>query len=207
MKNLPISLSIAALSLSAVASTASAQPSTEAPASTSGEVSKVDGQIVPVGEQNRYEYDYKKWNVSTNPLGLLLGSYGVSASYAINQRIAIRGDVNYYDPVGDSSLTGFEVGVGAPIYFKKMYNGLFLEPGVVVMHAKDSEVDESATLVGPQALVGYHWYWDSGLNVALAFGVGRNFNTGSSDDGDRSTELSDKADVFANGYLRFGYAF
>ena len=49
-------------------------------------------------------------------------------------------------------------------------------------------------------LVGWHWMWDSGLNVALAGGLGHNW-AASNDYHDRGD------DMFFNGYLRFGYAF
>ena len=38
-----------------------------------------------VGEHNRYQYDFKRLNASTNPIGWMIGSYGVSLSYAPDQ--------------------------------------------------------------------------------------------------------------------------
>jgi hypothetical protein len=168
-----------------------------APATDSSGVSTLNGQLVPVGDQNRYLYGYRRWNVSTNPLGMVLGSYGVSGSYALNANVAARADVSWYDPVGTNEGTGIELGLGAPIYFRKVYSGFFLEPGV--LYRRLSQGDAHDTKVGPQVLLGYHWMWDSGLNVALAFGAGRNFGA------DSSASTDEK--LFATGYLRFGYAF
>ena len=55
--------------------------------------------------------------------------------------------------------------------------------------------------MGPQVLVGWHWSWDSGLNVAAAFGAGRNIAA------EDNSEDFDSDEIFANGYLRFGYQF
>jgi hypothetical protein len=152
--------------------------------------------------------------VSTNPIGFILGSYGVSVSYGINQNVAIRGDLNYFSPPGENDLgiTGVEIGVGAPIYFKRTYQGLFLEPGIIsrtftqsdctdydANFACSSRSDSTNTTFGPQVLVGWHWTWDSGLNFALAAGAGRNWAT-------KDTTYGGD-EVFANGYMRFGYAF
>ncbi len=195
--------------LFATLATAHAQPSdAPPPPDNKSDVSELDHQIVPVGDQNKYQYSYKKYNVSTNPLGIILGSYGVSGSYAFSDHVALRGDLNYYAPI-DSNEHGFELGVGAPIYFRKMYSGVFLEPGMMIREISmdipsgtaASSTSASATVLGPQMLIGYHWYWDSGFNIAIAGGVGRNWNSSS----DSAYESYDK--VFANGYLRFGYAF
>lgn len=195
---------IAFLTVSAAAATAQAQPSpapmraAEVDAQNrADDISTINGQLIEVGDHNRYRFSHRTWNVSTNPIGLVLGYYGASLSYAFSDHIALRGDLSYYDPV-ESDTTGFEVGVGAPIYLRKMYSGLFLEPGVISRTM--SSGDESTTTVGPQVLLGYHWYWDSGFNAAIAVGAGRNWNTG--DD-----ELAGDEELFANGYLRFGYAF
>jgi len=157
-------------------------------------VSTLNGQLVPVGEQNRYQYSHPEWNVSTNPIGLVLGLYGASVQYAPHNVFSLRADVNYYDPVGGGDASGFEVGLSAPIYFAKMYSGFYLEPGVA--YRRFSENSEDFSHVGPQVLVGWHWFWDSGMNVSAAFGVQRNFS-----------EKDDDDKVLPNGYLRIGYAF
>ena len=50
-------------------------------------------------------------------------------------------------------IDGFEFGVGAPIYFRRLYNGFYLEPGFVARRLRAG--DSSATTVGPQVLVGW----------------------------------------------------
>jgi len=173
-----------------------------APGATSeparGKVSEINGTPIPVGSHNEYYYDIKRTNISTNPVGWVLGSYGLSASYAFTDNLAVRGDVNYYAPPGEE-LTGFEFGAGLPVYFRRAYQGPFLEPGVIVRSFDDNEDGASAdsvTTFGPQVLAGWAWMWDSGLNISVAVGAGRNFSNDDEHD-----------EVFANGYLRFGYAF
>lgn len=208
MKNFIIAPTLAALALTAT-TVAHAQPSTHAAAADHevppervppGDVSTLNGELVEVGDQNKYRYSYKKMNVSSNPLGWIVGSYGVSVSYAVSANVAVRGDINLYDPI-DSDVHGFELGVGAPIYFRKVYSGIFLEPGLVARTMSAGDNYNSNTL-GPQVLLGWHWYWDSGLNVAIAAGVGRNW---ASEDSDQYHQ--DDEEIFGNGYMRFGYAF
>lgn len=78
---------LAALALvAATSSVALAQPAPAGPAATAPgapqttswqEVNHINGQLVPVGQENDYLKKYKRWNVSTNPIGWILGSYGV----------------------------------------------------------------------------------------------------------------------------------
>lgn len=214
---------LAALALAAATAPALAQPAAAtAPAATApaatdeapppthawGDVNHINGQLVKVGEENDYLKKYKRWNVSTNPVGWMLGLYGVSVSYGLNQNIAVRGDVNVMRPVGAEDTTGVELGVGLPLYFRRTYQGLFLEPGLITRTTSapgycDSCVTSTeqvtSTTFGPQVLVGWHWTWSSGFNFALAAGVGRNWAT------KRTSYAEDE--VFGNGYMRFGYAF
>jgi hypothetical protein len=214
----PPSILLAAALALAASRTAAAQPSTQPPTPPStqpprptpdasepppaggdgSDLSHIRGTPVPVGDHNQYYYRFRRTNVSTNPIGWMLGLYGVSASYGMNQHFALRADFNYIAFV-DTNETGFEVGAGVPIYFRRTYSGAFLEPGFIFRQFSD-ETDD--TTFGPQVLLGWHWLWDSGLNIAIAAGFGRNW---SRDDSEDSTH--DDAEAFANGYLRFGYAF
>jgi hypothetical protein len=160
------------------------------------DLSHINGQLVKVGEHNEYYYSFRRTNLSANPLGWIFGIYGASVSYGFSKNVAIRGDVNYFAPP-NGGTRGSEIGIGLPIYMRRTYQGPFLEPGFIARSFKsdyDGEVDSE---IGPQVLVGWHWSWDSGLNLAMAFGAGRNW----------STDEEYEGEVFPNGYLRFGYAF
>ena len=163
-----------------------------------GTVSQINGIPVKVGERNEYVYTYKPWNVSANPIGWIMGIYGVSLSYGFHPNIAIHADLTYYNVI-DSDLQALEVSVGLPLYFRRTYQGIFLEPGLMVRSPRGEEAS-SEKIFGPQVLVGWHWTWDSGFNVAVASGFGRNLS-------ENSDGTEGDGELFFNGYLRFGYSF
>ena len=163
-------------------------------------VSHINGSIVKVGERGDYLLKNKKLNISTNPIGWMFGFYGVSVSQAVSDNVAIRGDANI---MSIDNTSGYEVGVSAPIYFRRVYSGPFLEPGLIARGMRDDYdyeyscegCNSTYTMVGPEILFGWHWTFDSGLNVAMAFGAARNMNSeGSSDEPEPA------------GYFRIGYA-
>jgi len=155
-------------------------------------VSHINGQIVKVGEQGDYLYnDGKKINVASNPIGWMFGFYGASVSVAVHKNVALRGDLNIYRVGGGS---GSEFGLSAPIYFKRTFHGPFLEPGIVARNLDECDGCGSA---GPEVLFGWHWMFDSGLNVAIALGALRDMNHGG----------GGASDAEPTGYFRIGYAF
>ncbi len=192
-------------------------PGTVAPVGGSGrapavdaDISQINGQLVPVGNHNDYHYSFRKTLIAVNPIGWLVGVYGVSVSHAVSNNIAIRGDVTaYINPLDSSSRTGIEFGVSAPIYLRRTYQGPFIEPGVVVRSITSNYCYDSysssgsyncsttESQVGPQVLAGYHVSYDSGFSMAAAFGLQRNLSN--------SSEYSD--DILPAGYFRIGYAF
>jgi hypothetical protein len=167
-------------------------------------VSHINGTPVPVGDVHEYLYTLRKTNISSNPVGWILGFYGVSVSYALSNNVAIRGDLNYMSPT-DSNTTGAELGIGLPIYLRRTYQGPFIEPGLITRtftnHDTYGGSDSSSTTAGPQMLVGWHWMYDSGLNLAIALGAGRNFSS------NQSSSSYSEDEPFVNGYFRVGYAF
>ena len=167
-------------------------------------VSHVNGTLVPIGERGNYLIKWKKTNISSNPLGWLMGFYGLSVSQAINGHVAIRGDANLFRPI-DSETHGYEFGATLPLYFKRVYQGPFIEPGLIVRDLNTS--DGSNAFVGPQVNFGWHWTFDSGMNVAVAFGLARRMTSEmgarSADDFDSSPE----SPIEPVGYFRVGYAY
>ena len=150
------------------------------------DVSTINGQLVPVGVHNEYKHSYPRLNISTNPISAAFGIYGLAVSYAVGANVAIKVDGAYIN-FHHIDEEGYQIDLTAPIYFRKVYTGFFLEPGVMV---RNFEGDDD---IGPQVLAGYSFLADSGLNVSIAAGAGRSF--------------TNEKEVFANGYLRFGYAF
>lgn len=158
------------------------------PNTVANDVSTLNGQLVEVGDKNRFRTGHKQWNIAANPFGFLFNWYSLSGSKALSDNIALRGEVSFSTD-NDSSAVG--LGVGLPLYFKKVYTGLFLEPGLTTFASGDETI-----WAGPQLVIGYHWYWDSNLNLAVAAGVGRNWSSE-----DEFTE------TFPAGYFQVGYAF
>ena len=172
-------------------------------------VSHINGTLVKVGEKSDYVLRYRKTNISTNPIGWMFGFYGVSVSHAVSQNVAIRGDANIINFEGSE---GYEIGASLPIYFRRVYSGPFIEPGFIMRGSRNNSYCDASyggcgsdmtTTAGPEMLFGWHWTFDSGLNVAAAFGASRNLNTAPADEyGYSSSETVSPA-----GYFRIGYAF
>jgi hypothetical protein len=165
-------------------------------------VSHINGQVVPVGERGAYLYTFKKTNISTNPIGWMFGFYGISVSYAVHPNVAVRADANIFN---FSNETGYELGVSLPIYFRRAYSGPFIEPGLITRGFKHDDssycsgcTSTTDTMAGPEMLFGWHWSFDSGLNVAAALGAARNLQTSS---------MSYGSDIQPAGYFRIGYEF
>jgi len=128
-------------------------------------VSHINGHPVKVGERGDYLYQYKKTNISSNPVGWMFGFYGLSVSHAVSPNIAVRADGNIFN-IDDES--GYEIGLTVPIYFKRVYQGPFLEGGLMVRQFDEQDCDwdgncmPASPNVGPQVMFGWHWSFDSG---------------------------------------------
>ncbi|MDX2086211.1 MAG: hypothetical protein SFX73_00120 [Kofleriaceae bacterium] len=184
------------------------QPASAAPQTEDwSNVNHINGQIVKVGEKSDYLIAYKKTNIATNPIGFLFGFYGVSVSHALSNHVAVRLDANLFNIDG---TTGYELGASLPIYFRRTYSGPFFEPGLITRGFRnnydyaydcyDCSGGSMDTMVGPEMLFGWHWTFDSGLNVAMAFGAARDISA-DNDEYDYDT------DIEPAGYFRIGYAF
>lgn len=170
------------------------------------DVSHINGTLVKVGERSDYILRYRKTNISSNPIGWMMGFYGLSVSHAVHPNVAVRVDANLFD---FEYSTGYEFGASLPIYFRRVYSGPFIEPGIITRGFRstyddstyycdyDCGGDSSSTMVGPEVMFGWHFTFDSGLNIAAAFGIARNL---SNDD-----EYGE--DIEPAGYFRVGYAF
>jgi len=173
-------------------------------------VSHINGQLVPVGERGTYLYKWKTTNISSNPIGWMTGFYGLSVAHAIGQHAVIRGDGNLFTSLdSDDDSGGYEFGLTVPLYFKRVYQGPFFEPGIMVRDLNTS--DGMGAFIGPQVNFGWHWTFDSGFNVAAAVGVARRIGQPSmsgvtSDDGYYS-DGDYYSKVEPTGYFRVGYAY
>lgn len=132
----------------------------------------------------------------------MYGRFALGVSYSIVRHVAIRGDADYYNSIGTGGdATGYGVSLGVPLYFKKMYDGFFVEPSFLVIKTNALLCSADSVGLGPTMLIGGHWIWDAGFIVALAPGVGHTWI--------KQTESGymDEGLLLSAGYLRVGYAF
>jgi len=173
-------------------------------------VSHINGTPVPVGERGQYLYKFKTNNIAVNPFGLFFGLYDVSATHAMSQNVALSAAVTIVST--GSVRTTYQFTASAPIYFKRTYSGPFLEPGLIVRGTSDnydyaasgcsSCSSSSDSWVGPELLFGWHWTFDSGLNIMMAGGVAKRITTSSD-----SNTYGSSSSAEGNAYFRVGYAF
>jgi len=161
--------------------------------SMGNEVTEIVPKIIP---------NYFKYNVSFDPVGIILGFYYLTGSYAFHPNVVAKANLGFtVEPFGIEDQSGFSALVGVGFYFDKAFKGPFVEPALSFTRLKDSSINKSATAFGPQTNLGYHWTWDSGLNMAVAVGVQRNFVS------DDSPQFEDFGKFRATGFFRFGWAF
>jgi hypothetical protein len=172
-------------------------------------VSHINGAPVKVGERGDYLKKFRKTNIMANPFGLFFGYYDVSVSHALSQNVAANVAITGWD-FNSGYTQGYQLSATLPLYFRRTYSGPFLEGGLLIRTDIDNYGyysgcaecgSDSDTWVGPELLFGWHWTFDSGLNLALAFGVAKQLGNTRSDEYDYDNGPE------ANGYFRVGYAF
>lgn len=162
---------------------------------TDKNVSQIGGTLVPVGDQHVYKYNYKENTIDVNPIGPLFGQWSIAYSRALSDQWAIRLDAMYLNAWGElyEIRSRVDVSLSGKLFFRKMNEGYFIEPGVRFLGFTGE------TTLGPQILAGKQWTWDSNYFVAAAIGVSRQFElTGSKKDFDGFQP---------NAYFRIGKAF
>lgn len=185
------------------------QPRTGAPQNEDwSNVSHINGTPVKVGERGDYLYKFKKTNISANPFGVFFGYYDLAVSHALGQNLVASVSIGGWD-FDDDWSQGYQISATLPLYFRRAYSGPYLEGGLLMRVDTTTDYyaaplsscidcsyyyeEDNDAWIGPQLLLGWHWTFDSGLNLAMAFGVAKRF--------------SDDNETDANGYFRVGYAF
>ena len=119
--------------------------------------------------------------IASDVAGWSSGSWGagVGVSRAVARHVALHADAALVYAPSDHTR-GYQFGASVPIYFRRAFSGLFLEPGVSVRRVKPDCSDCMAAAgpvyhsdvdVGLATLVGWQWTLRSGLSVAAALGV------------------------------------
>ena len=141
---------------------------------------QTEGQLVPVGERNKYSFRYNPWSVWTNPFGFFFGGFGLGVSYAFNPNIKVNVAPEYiYFFHSDPPVIGGGLTLSTSIFFKKVYDGFYLEPGARILYLSQEEFFGRKKLDGfiggPQLIAGWGWIWDSGFNINIGGGLGYYF--------------------------------
>ena len=167
----------------------------------SSNVSTLQGLVVPVGEKNKYLYDYKVWNIWTNPFGFFYGSFPIGISYSINQNVKLNAEPQgLYTYLSDDPVRGLGITLSGSIFFKKVYDGFYLEPGYRFLWLDQANTNNSGIVNALQLIGGWGWVWDSGFNINLGLGLGYYF-------GKEFTDNESFDGVAPAGNLQFGYTF
>jgi hypothetical protein len=162
-------------------------------------VSHINGTPIKVGERGDYLIKHKSTNLSANPFGFFFGMYDLAGTHAVSQNVALTAAITAID--GEF----FQVSATVPLYFRRVFSGPFLEAGLLYRASLqdmstyagcvDCSTDDS--WAGPQLMLGWHWTFDSGLNLAFAAGVAKRMNN--------TNEYGNNTE--GNAYFRVGYAF
>jgi len=189
-----------------------AQPAQPAPQNEDwANVNHINGQLVKVGEKHEYLIKFRKDNISANPFGPFWGYYDAAYSHAINQNLAFTGSIAGYSKSEDYdssySHTMLQLTASLPIYLRRTFDGPFMEPGIIYRSSQSgsSGYMDTNTWAGPELLFGWQWNFDSGLNIAWAFGPAKHMTDNTTSSDGYYSSSSDKVDY--NGYFRFGYNF
>jgi hypothetical protein len=155
----------------------------------------------------------RKVNLSVDPFAPFFGLFDGAGAYAVSPHAAVAGSIGYFSMGSPGwGWNAFQVAGSVPLYLQRTFSGPFAEPGVIYRSVDRRAIDSGSnygyheTWVGPQLLLGWHWNFDSGLNIALAAGVAQHWGgTHRNAMGMESPVSSDDPDF--NGYLRAGYNF
>jgi hypothetical protein len=157
--------------------------------------------------------------ISTDPIGILSGTYALSGTYVAARRIGIRADITIVEDMPMAPGSGsWRASVNVPIYLDRALSGPFVEPGLALAHrfmgygavgigalgqpdgsglGGYAYLPQHAQSVEPQIFVGWSWIFRSRLQIAGAIGASRHF----------ATDGSGVSYAVPESYLRVGLAF
>jgi uncharacterized membrane protein len=122
-------------------------------------------------------------SILIEPLPAVFGFYEGDVGVAITDTIAaaIWGQYFSYE-LGDTGLSGYGIGLGAPIFFTgTAFRGAYVYPLVKFQKVEFTVVDEAAvtaTFYGPLVTAGYQWTWGRPVGFSLRIGGGIEYSLG-----------------------------
>jgi hypothetical protein len=164
-----------------------------------------------------------KLAVTTDPIGLITGTYALSGTYVVSNRVGIRADVAVTAEMAGLPDSGsWRASINVPIYLDRALQGPYLEPGLALANRFMGYSEGIGVLGGgstdgiggvgqmstvylpmhaqsfePQIFVGWQWLYRSRMSIAGAIGASRHFATDGSGASFANPEM----------YLRVGLAF
>ena len=115
-------------------------------------------------------------NIYVAPLGLLFGAANVAGEFKLSDNFSIGPTLayaSYSSTLGTTktTATAFGFGVAASLFTsgKVFEDGWVLTPSFTYSSAKSGSTSVSG--IGIAAEFGYGWYWTSGFNMGLGFGL------------------------------------
>jgi hypothetical protein len=165
-------------------------------------------QLIPVGDKHMFTNTYKTWNVWTNPFGFFFGSFNIGASYALHQNIKVNVEPQFiYYFSASPKVVGGGATISSSIFFNKVYQGFYLEPGARILYLSQNQTlgssDVNGVVGGPQLVAGWGWTWDSGFTVNMGLGMGYFWGSVGRD----ITDTDSFQGVLPAGNFQFGYSF
>lgn len=157
--------------------------------------------------------------ISTDPIGLVAGTYALSGTYVPSRRVGVRADITIVEDMPMAPGSGsWRASINVPIYLDQALSGPFVEPGIALANRFTGggavalgglAPDGSVGVVGygyyaqhtqslePQIFVGWSLLYRSRLHIAGAIGASRRV----------STDGSGASSPVPESYLRVGLAF
>jgi hypothetical protein len=157
--------------------------------------------------------------ISTDPIGLISGTYALSGTYVALRHVGVRADITIQEDMPMAPGSGsWRASLNVPIYLDRPLSGPFVEPGVALANrfmgygavgigalgqpaptglGGLAYLPQHAQSIEPQIFVGWSWIYRSRLLIAGAIGASRHV----------STDGSGVSYAVPESYLRIGLAF
>jgi hypothetical protein len=111
--------------------------------------------------------DSPRFELATDPLGLIQGRYELAATYALTDHLAVRGSVMRGDASTQATLSRATLCVVA--YLDRTFHGPFLEAGF----GYEDNWFEITNTGGPEVLLGWQWTYAKHYSLSTAVGAMR----------------------------------
>jgi hypothetical protein len=140
------------------------------------------------------------WNITTNPLGLILG-VNANLQYKIADNMTIGPDLSFVSFNIDSvKASGLGIGITGDYYFDQAFKtGWYASAGLgyetIAVDYTDIDNNKFSARVNNftvKGLGGYKWFWGRSFNLTLGLGLAANFPSKrdiTSDDGSETKSV------------------